>query len=150
MGAWPLFCVGGGGNRPHGENLLGAPRVSVCQVLDLEQEASAAAEELETTRRELKKAQDTADRRLQELRSRVGTNQAQQSEMLRQAQDICLEAEERAETAERCARVRACVSRSHAKYCIRQADFHSSLSESRMSPPDAGRCTWSYCTRTTG
>lgn len=40
--------------------------------------------------------------RLQELRSRLGTNTAQQSEMLRTAQRICQEAEERGDAADTC------------------------------------------------
>ena len=40
--------------------------------------------------------------RVQELRSRVGASSAQSSDMLRQAQRICDEAEERAAAAEKC------------------------------------------------
>ncbi len=60
---------------------------------------SALEAQLAQTQSELAESQRTAAARLEELRSRVGANTAQQSEMLRTAQKICQEAEERADAA---------------------------------------------------
>lgn len=57
---------------------------------------------LEASQTAVAAAQAEAAARLQELRSRLGVNTAQQSEMLRTAQRICQEAEERADAADKC------------------------------------------------
>ena len=64
---------------------------------------AALEAQLAQTQSELADSQRTAAARLEELRSRVGANTAQQSEMLRTAQKICQEAEERADAAAKCA-----------------------------------------------
>jgi len=81
----------------------GAARVAELErQLVASQEACRAAEqEAEERQLRLKSLEDESDRKIAELRAKVTQAGHQQSEMLRRAQDICMEAEERADVAER-------------------------------------------------
>ena len=57
--------------------------------------------ELAVSQAALAKAEEVSERRLAELRARVAATQSQHTEMLRKAQDICVEAEDRAAALER-------------------------------------------------
>ncbi len=57
--------------------------------------------ELAASQAALARAEEAAERQLAELRARVAATQWQHTEMLRKAQDICVEAEDRAAALER-------------------------------------------------
>ncbi|KAK9815909.1 hypothetical protein WJX72_011792 [[Myrmecia] bisecta] len=95
-----------------------------------ESDRKALEETLEKTRQELTEMEQTAERRLQELRGKVGSTQDRHVELLRKAQDICLGAEARAEATERK------LEKAEARCAKAEADLQESRAEARRLGQD--------------